>query len=30
LEGFWWVRGLHEKSAREVWDEVKVLRSVID
>jgi hypothetical protein len=29
LERFWWVSGLHEKAAKEVWEEVEVLRSVM-
>ena len=29
LEMFWWVRELHEKAAKEVWEEVEVLRSVM-
>ncbi|KAE9369661.1 hypothetical protein N431DRAFT_344728 [Stipitochalara longipes BDJ] len=29
LEEFWWVGGLHEKAAREVWEEAEVLRSVM-
>lgn len=29
LEMFWWVSELHEKAAKEAWEEVEVLRSVM-
>lgn len=29
LEGFWWVEGLHNKTAKEVWEEVEVPRNVM-
>jgi hypothetical protein len=29
LEMFWWVSELHEKAAKESWEEVEVLRSVM-
>jgi hypothetical protein len=29
LEAFWWVTGLHEKAARDAWEEAEVLRSVM-
>jgi hypothetical protein len=29
LEAFWWVSGLHEKAAKELWEEVEVLGSVM-
>jgi hypothetical protein len=29
LEAFWWATGLHEKAARDAWEEAEVLRSVM-
>lgn len=29
LEGLWWVSGVHEKAAREIWVEVGVMKKVV-